>query len=71
MAEKLAAHITGTVIRVEKAIGAAVAPGEAVVIIESMKMEMAVEAVAGGTVAEIRCQAGQAVAEGDLLVILS
>lgn len=70
MAEKLTAHITGTVIRVEKAPGATVAPGEAVVIIESMKMEMAVEAAVGGTVVEVRCQPGQAVAEGDLLVIL-
>jgi acetyl-CoA carboxylase biotin carboxyl carrier protein len=70
MAEKLSAHITGTVVRVEKAHGAAVAPGEVVVIIESMKMEMAVEALVGGTVVEVRCQPGQAVAEGDLLVIL-
>jgi biotin carboxyl carrier protein len=44
--------------------------GDAVVVLESMKMEMAVEAEAAGTVAEIRCQAGQAVAEGDVLVIL-
>jgi acetyl-CoA carboxylase biotin carboxyl carrier protein len=70
MAEKLTAHITGTVVRIEKAVGAPVAPGEAVVIIESMKMEMAVEALVGGAVVEIRCQPGQAVAEGDLLVVL-
>lgn len=70
MAERLHAHITGTVVRIEKPLGAAVAPGEAVVIIESMKMEMALEAAVGGTVAEIRCQPGQAVAEGDLLVVL-
>lgn len=71
MAEKVAAHITGTVIRVEKALGAAVVPGEAVVVLESMKMEMAVEALVGGTVVEVRCQVGQAVAEGDVLVVLS
>ena len=71
MAERLAAHITGTVVRLEKAVGDRVAPGEAVVILESMKMEMPVEALVGGTVAEVRCAAGQAVAEGDLLVILS
>jgi acetyl-CoA carboxylase biotin carboxyl carrier protein len=70
MSERLAAHITGTVVRIEKAKGAAVAPGEAVVVLESMKMEMAVEALVGGVVVEIRCQPGQAVAEGDLLVIL-
>jgi acetyl-CoA carboxylase biotin carboxyl carrier protein len=71
MAEKVLAHITGTVFRVEKAKGDLVAPGDTVVILESMKMEMAVEALVGGTVAEIRCQPGQAVAEGDLLVVLS
>ncbi len=70
MAEKLAAHITGTVVRVEKAKGDAVAPGEVVVILESMKMEMPVEALVGGTVMEIRCVPAQAVNEGDILVIL-
>ena len=70
MAEKLAAHITGIVVRVEKAKGDAVAPGEVVVILESMKMEMPVEALVGGTVMEIRCVPAQAVNEGDILVIL-
>ncbi len=70
MAEKLAAHITGTVVRVEKAKGDVVAPGEVVVILESMKMEMPVEALVGGTVLEIRCVPAQAVNEGDILVIL-
>jgi acetyl-CoA carboxylase biotin carboxyl carrier protein len=70
MAEKVAAHITGTVVRIEKAKGDAVAPGEVVVILESMKMEMPVEALVGGTVLEIRCVSAQAVNEGDVLVIL-
>ncbi|MBK9516449.1 MAG: acetyl-CoA carboxylase biotin carboxyl carrier protein subunit [Anaeromyxobacter sp.] len=70
MAEKVAAHITGTVVRLEKARGDAVAPGEVVVILESMKMEMPVEALVGGLVVEVRCQPGQAVAEGDVLVVL-
>jgi acetyl-CoA carboxylase biotin carboxyl carrier protein len=70
MAEKVAAHITGTVVRIEKAKGEAVAPGEVVVILESMKMEMPVEALVGGTVLEIRCAPAQAVNEGDILVIL-
>jgi acetyl-CoA carboxylase biotin carboxyl carrier protein len=70
MAEKVAAHITGTVVRVEKATGEIVAPGEVVVILESMKMEMPVEALVGGTVVEIRCAPAQAVNEGDILVIL-
>jgi len=70
MAEKVAAHITGTVVRVEVAKGTAVAAGQVVVILESMKMELPVEAEVGGTVVEIRVEAGQSVAEGDLLVVL-
>jgi acetyl-CoA carboxylase biotin carboxyl carrier protein len=70
MAEKVAAHITGTVVRVEVEKGSAVSAGQVVVILESMKMELPVEALVGGTVLEIRVGAGQPVAEGDLLVIL-
>ena len=70
MAERIAAHITGTVIRVEVAKGATVVPGQSVVVIESMKMEMPVEALVGGVVAELRCAPGQAVEEGELLVVL-
>jgi acetyl-CoA carboxylase biotin carboxyl carrier protein len=41
-----------------------------VVVLESMKMEMPVEAEDTGTVKEIRCQEGQSVSEGDVLVVL-
>ena len=40
------------------------------VILESMKMEMPVEAPEAGTVKEIRCKETQAVNEGDVLVVL-
>ena len=40
-------------------------------IIESMKMEMPVEAEQGGIVAEILCASGQAVEEGQALVRLA
>jgi acetyl-CoA carboxylase biotin carboxyl carrier protein len=66
----VAAHITGTVVRVEKQPGDPVAPGETVVVLESMKMEMPLESEVGGTVKEVRCKAGQAVAEGDVLLVL-
>ena len=39
-------------------------------ILESMKMEMPVEAEDDGRVAEIACEEGQAVSEGDTLVVL-
>jgi acetyl-CoA carboxylase biotin carboxyl carrier protein len=65
------AHITGTVWKVEVSVGQKVAAGEVLVILESMKMEMPVEAPDAGTVKEIRCQPSQPVNEGDVLVVLS
>jgi len=65
------AHITGTVWKVEVSVGQKVAAGDVLVILESMKMEMPVEAPDAGTVKEIRCQPTQPVNEGDVLVVLS
>ena len=48
-----------------------IAEGDTVVILESMKMEMPIEAEDDGTVAEILVEEGQAVQEGDILVVLS
>jgi acetyl-CoA carboxylase biotin carboxyl carrier protein len=64
------AHITGTVWKVEVALGDQVDEGDTLVILESMKMEMPVEAEDPGTVTEIRCEEGQSVQEGDVLVVL-
>ncbi len=64
------AHITGTVWKVEVQVGDSVDEGDAVVILESMKMEMPVEAEDPGVVKEIRCSEGQSVSEGDTLVVL-
>jgi acetyl-CoA carboxylase biotin carboxyl carrier protein len=67
---EIEAHITGTVWKIEVAVGDAVTEGDAVVVLESMKMEMPVEAEDPGTVREIRCSEGQSVSEGDVLVVL-
>jgi acetyl-CoA carboxylase biotin carboxyl carrier protein len=64
------AHITGTVVRVEKQPGDSVTEGEAIVILESMKMEMPLESPVDGRVREIRVKEGQAVAEGDILAVV-
>jgi len=64
------AHITGTVWKVECEVGQEVEEGDTVVIIESMKMEMPLEAEDEGTVKEIKCHEGQSVSEGDTLVVL-
>jgi acetyl-CoA carboxylase biotin carboxyl carrier protein len=64
------AHITGTVWKIEVKVGDSVDEGDTVVILESMKMEMPVEAEDAGKVAEILCEEGQAVNEGDPLLRL-
>jgi acetyl-CoA carboxylase biotin carboxyl carrier protein len=64
------AHITGTVWKIEVAVGDTVEAGDTVVVLESMKMEMPVEAERSGVVKEIVCAEGQAVSEGDTLVVL-
>jgi acetyl-CoA carboxylase biotin carboxyl carrier protein len=64
------AHITGTVWKIEVAVGDTVEEGDTVVILESMKMEMPVEAEDAGTVTEIPVAEGQSVSEGDTLVVL-
>lgn len=70
MAKDVCAHITGTVWKIEAPPGTTVKEGDAVVILESMKMEMPVEAPCSGTVLEIRVTEGQAVAEGAVVAIL-
>lgn len=70
MATHVQAHITGTVWKIEVEVGQAVDEGHVVVILESMKMEMPVEAPSAGKVASIAVSEGQAVDEGAILVIL-
>jgi acetyl-CoA carboxylase biotin carboxyl carrier protein len=70
MATTVRAHIAGTVWKIEVAVGDSVAEGQTVVILESMKMEMPVEASSGGTVAAVHVSPGQAVEEGAPLVEL-
>ena len=70
-AERVNAHITGTVWKIEVKQGDSVAEGQVLVILESMKMEMPVEAPRAGQVAEIHVAEAQAVNEGDALVTLA
>ena len=71
MATNVSAHITGTVWKIEVKEGDTVAEGQVCVILESMKMEMPVEAPNAGKVEKIHCQEGQAVGEGDVLLTLA
>ena len=64
MASVVKAHITGTVWKIEVKVGDSVEEGTVVAILESMKMEMPVEAEEEGVVEEILVSEGQAVTEG-------
>lgn len=70
MSTQVVAHITGTVWEVRVAVGETVEEGQAVVVLESMKMEMPVEAPAAGRIASIAVEKGQAVEEGEVLLVL-
>ncbi len=70
MATEIRAQITGTVWKIEKQGGDAVAQGDVVVILESMKMEIPVEADAAGTIAEIKVKEGDPVTEGAVIATL-
>jgi acetyl-CoA carboxylase biotin carboxyl carrier protein len=70
MATTVEAQIAGRVFRIEVAVGAVVVPGTVVVVLESMKMEVPVEAPRGGRVEAIRVREGDAVEEGDVLAVL-
>jgi acetyl-CoA carboxylase biotin carboxyl carrier protein len=64
------APVTGTVWKIEVAVGDTIREGDTVLVLEAMKMEMPVEAEDAGVVTEILCEEGQAVSEGDSLVVL-
>ncbi|AKT40476.1 acetyl-CoA carboxylase biotin carboxyl carrier protein subunit [Chondromyces crocatus] len=70
MANAIKAHITGTVWKIEVKPGDKVEEGTVVVILESMKMEMPIEAEEEGEVAEVLVSEGQSVVEGEVVVTL-
>ncbi|MCQ2524487.1 MAG: acetyl-CoA carboxylase biotin carboxyl carrier protein subunit [Lachnospiraceae bacterium] len=68
---KVEAGAAGKVFKIEKKVGDAVKKGDAVVIIEAMKMEIPVVAPADGTVASINVNVGDAVDAGACLATLN
>lgn len=67
---EVASEVTGSVWKVLVTAGQQVAEGDALVIVESMKMEIPVESPCAGTVAEISCAEGEPVAEGQVVVVV-
>jgi acetyl-CoA carboxylase biotin carboxyl carrier protein len=62
--------MNGKVIAVKAEVGQAVEEDDELVIIEAMKMELPVVAVAGGTIKEIKAQTGESYQVGDVLVVI-
>ena len=68
---KVEAGAAGKVFKLEKKVGDAVKKGDAVVIIEAMKMEIPVVAPQDGTVASIDCSVGDPCEAGACLATLN
>jgi urea carboxylase len=66
----VASPVSGSVWRIHSAQGQRVKAGDTLVIIESMKMEVAVTAPADGLVSELRCAEGRAVSFAQTVVVL-
>jgi acetyl-CoA carboxylase biotin carboxyl carrier protein len=71
MATEVEAQIAGNLWKLEKAVGETVETDDVIMIIESMKMEIPVEAPCGGTISEIRVAEGDSIEEGMILAMIA
>jgi biotin carboxyl carrier protein len=70
MAEEVLAEMVANVWKVLVAAGDDVAEGDTISILESMKMEIPVEATASGKVSEVNVSEGGVVQEGDVIAVI-
>ncbi len=70
MSEEILAEMVANVWKVLVAPGDEVAEGDAICILESMKMEIPVEATAAGKVATVNVSEGGVVQEGDVIAVI-
>ena len=68
---KVEAPMPGNVLKVNVKVGDTVAEGQAVVVLEAMKMENDIAAPAAGTVASINVSVGDTVDTGAVLITLN
>jgi urea carboxylase len=66
----ISSPVTGSVWQLNTTVGAHIEADAPLIVIEAMKMEIAVQAEQSGTVLELRCQRGQSVAAGETLLVL-
>ena len=71
VAGPLTAPMPGRVVAVHVAAGAAVRRGDTLMVLEAMKMEHAIVALADGVVSNVRCAAGDLVDEGAVLLTVT
>ena len=64
------APMQGTIVQLLVEVGATVEVGQAILVLEAMKMENHINAERSGTIAEIRVAAGDSVGTGDVLAII-
>jgi acetyl-CoA/propionyl-CoA carboxylase biotin carboxyl carrier protein len=67
---EVAVPMQGTIVKVLVAVGDGVEAGQAVTVLEAMKMENNITAETAGTVKEIRVKPGDAVGAGDVVVVI-
>ena len=67
---KIAVPMQGTIVKINVEVGQSVAAGDAVVVLEAMKMENNVAADIDGTVTAINVEAGQSVAAGEVVIVI-
>ena len=67
---KIAVPMQGTIVKINVEVGQTVAAGDAVVVLEAMKMENNVAADIDGTVTAVNVEAGQSVAAGEVVVVI-
>jgi biotin carboxyl carrier protein len=70
MATEVEAQIAGSVWKIETSVGTEVAEEDVLLILESMKLEIPVEAPCAGRVSEIRVAEGESIEEGAVLAVI-
>ena len=66
----ISSHITGTIWKMQVEEGQRVEAGSSVLVVESMKMEIAVESPVAGIVRQLFCKQGGHVSAGQMLLVI-
>lgn len=67
---EIGSPVTGTVWKVERAVGDQVNEGDVIMILESMKMEIPIEATSSGVIATLNVAPGDSVEDDQILCVV-